>query len=394
MLMRISRMKRTVFLLAICQALLVTGNVVLISTAALLGLGLSARPALATLPVAVYFLAIMLTTIPASFLMQRIGRRLGFALGALIGTVGSGLAAFAVTGRSFALFCAGAGLLGVFNGFGNYYRFAAAEASTDDYRSRAISYVMAGGVVAAFAGANLANWTRNLFEGVEFAGSYMALIGICGFAVVISLLLGLGKPSAEEFADTGRPLLTIASQPDFVVAALGAMLGFGIMVLLMTATPLAMKTHFHTFGETAFVIQWHVLGMFAPAFFTGHLIRRFGVLNIMFAGSLLAGFSVAVNMMGTQVINFWLALVALGVAWNFLFVGGTTLLTETYHPEERAKTQAMNDFLVFTTVTVASLSAGVLLSRFSWRAVNLGVIPAVAVIMVSVLWLKYKRAEA
>jgi len=387
-------MKRTVFLLAICQALLVTGNVVLISTAALLGLGLSARPALATLPVAVYFLAIMLTTIPASFLMQRIGRRLGFALGALIGTVGSGLAAFAVTGRSFALFCAGAGLLGVFNGFGNYYRFAAAEASTDDYRSRAISYVMAGGVVAAFAGANLANWTRNLFEGVEFAGSYMALIGICGFAVVISLLLGLGKPSAEEFADTGRPLLTIASQPDFVVAALGAMLGFGIMVLLMTATPLAMKTHFHTFGETAFVIQWHVLGMFAPAFFTGHLIRRFGVLNIMFAGSLLAGFSVAVNMMGTQVINFWLALVALGVAWNFLFVGGTTLLTETYHPEERAKTQAMNDFLVFTTVTVASLSAGVLLSRFSWRAVNLGVIPAVAVIMVSVLWLKYKRAEA
>ena len=387
-------MKRTVFLLAICQALLVTGNVVLISTAALLGLGLSARPALATLPVAVYFLAIMLTTIPASFLMQRIGRRLGFALGALIGTVGSGLAAFAVTGRSFALFCAGAGLLGVFNGFGNYYRFAAAEASTDDYRSRAISYVMAGGVVAAFAGANLANWTRNLFEGVEFAGSYMALIGICGFAVVISLLLGLGKPSAEEFADTGRPLLTIASQPDFVVAALGAMLGFGIMVLLMTATPLAMKTHFHTFGETAFVIQWHVLGMFAPAFFTGHRIRRFGVLNIMFAGSLLAGFSVAVNMMGTQVINFWLALVALGVAWNFLFVGGTTLLTETYHPEERAKTQAMNDFLVFTTVTVASLSAGVLLSRFSWRAVNLGVIPAVAVIMVSVLWLKYKRAEA
>ncbi len=387
-------MKRNVLLLAICQALLVTGNVVLISTAALVGLGLSPRPAFATLPIALYFLAVMLTTIPASFLMQRIGRKLGFALGAFIGMVGSGLGALAIMGRSFALFCTGAALLGVFNGFGNYYRFAAAEASSDEYRSRAISYVMAGGVVAAFAGSNIANWTHNLLARAEFAGSYVALVGICGLAALISLLLDLGKPTAEEFTDSGRQLSVIAGQPAFVVAALGAMVGYGIMILLMTATPLAMKVHSHSFDETAFVIQWHVLGMFTPSFATGHLIRRFGVLNIMFAGSLLAGLSVAMNMLGTELVNFWLALVALGVAWNFLFVGGTTLLTETYRPEERAKTQAMNDFLVFTVVTVASLSAGVLLSRFSWQAVNLGVIPAVAVIVIAVLRLKYKRAEA
>lgn len=385
------RMKKNVWLLSFCQALMNTGNVLLVATSSLVGYHLAADKALATLPLGLQFLGTMLTTIPASMLMKHVGRRPGFIVGTLLGLGGTVLATWAILHDAFAVFCAGAALFGAFNGFGTYYRFAAADVATDDYRPTAISYVMAGGVIAALVGPNLANWTSGLLASAQFAGSYLALAGLYLASFAVLLFLDIPHPGAHEAHDTGRPLREITMQGTFRVAALAAALGYGVMSLVMTATPLSMHHHAHTFHDTAFVIEWHVLGMFAPSFVTGHLIRRFGVLNIMLTGALLNALCVAVNLTGTDLPHFWAALVLLGVGWNFLFVGGTTLLTETYHIEEKAKTQALNDFLVFTTVTVASLSAGALQYNFGWRTVNLGVLPAIALIVAAVLWLKLKR---
>jgi MFS family permease len=382
-------MKKNVLLLAACQAMFMTGGSLLIATSALVGYRLSPDKALATLPLAMQMLANMLTGIPASLLMQRLGRRAGFLLGSSIGIAGAGLAAYAIVTGSFALFTLGAALSGMFAGFGNYYRFAAADVATADYRSTAISYVLAGGVVAAFIGPNLAHWTSTWLV-APFAGSYLALAGILVLSFGTQLFLDIPRP-ARETRGGGRALGVIARQPVFMVAALGGMLGYGIMALVMTATPLAMHDHHYAFGDTAFVIEWHVLGMFAPSFITGHLIRRFGVLQVMLAGTLLSAACVGINLTGTSLSHFWLALFLLGMGWNFLFIGATTLLTETYAPEEKAKTQALNDFLVFSTVTIAVLSAGTLQHRLGWQAVNYGVVPLIAVIILAVAWLLLRR---
>jgi MFS family permease len=385
-------MKKNVLLLAACQAMLMTGGSLLIATSALVGYRLAPDKALATLPLAMQMLASMLTSIPASLLMQRVGRRAGFLLGSSIGIVGAGLAAYAIVTGSFALFTLGAALSGTFAGFGNYYRFAAADVATADYRSTAISYVLAGGVVAAFIGPNLAHWTSTWLV-APFAGSYLALAGILVLSFGTQLFLDIPRP-ARETRGGGRALSIIVRQPVFMVAALGGMFGYGIMALVMTATPLAMHDHHYAFGDTAFVIEWHVLGMFAPSFFTGHLIRRFGVLQVMLAGGLLSAACVGINLTGTSLSHFWLALFLLGMGWNFLFIGATTLLTETYAPEEKAKTQALNDFLVYSMVTIAVLSAGTLQHRLGWQAVNYGVIPLIAVVVLAVAWLLLRRHTA
>lgn len=391
MLVPMNAMKRNVWLLSGCQALMNTGNSLLIATSALVGYRLAADQSLATLPLALQFLASMLTAVPASFLMKQIGRRAGFVIGTLLGLAGAGLAAWGIVAGNFLYFCFAAALIGAFNGFGTYYRFAAADVADADYRSAAISYVMAGGVVAAFIGPNLASWTSGWLSGIEFAGSYLSLLGIYGLSLVTLLFVRIPRPTATQAHAHGRPLGAIARQPAFIVALAGGALGVGIMALVMTATPLAMHQHAHVFADTAFVIEWHLLGMFAPSFVTGHLIRRFGVLNVMLAGVVLNGACVAINLAGTGVAHFWAALFLLGVGWNFLFVGGTTLLTETYAESEKAKAQALNDFLVFTTITLSSLSAGALQHYFGWRAVNLGVVPLIAAILAAVLWLKRVR---
>jgi len=386
-------MKRNVWLLSFCQALMNTGNVLIATTSALVGYQLAEDKALATLPLGLQFLGSMLTTIPASIYMKHLGRRAGFIAGTLLGLAGTGFSTWAILHGEFFNFCIGAMLFGAFNGFGSYYRFAAADVATEDYRPTAISYVMAGGVVAAVLGANLAQWTEGLLAQAQFAGSYLALAGLYTLSLVTQLFLTIPRPGAHEAHDSGRPLREIAAQGRFVVAVLGAALGYGIMVLVMTATPLAMHAHAHSFGDTAFVIEWHVLGMFAPSFVTGHLIHRFGVLNIMLAGVVLTALCVVLNLSGTSLSHFWGALVALGVGWNFLFVGGTTLLTRVYRVEEKAKTQAVNDFTVFTVITLASLSAGWLHFHLGWRAVNLGVLAPIAVIFAALLWLRLKPRE-
>ena len=388
-------MKRNVGLLATCQALMMTANVLLITTSALVGQRLAAHQelpeSLATLPLAIQFLATMLTTIPASLLMKQLGRRTGFLLGTGMGLAGAALACYAILQQSFVLFVLATALFGINNGFGTYYRFAAADSATPDYRATAISYVMAGGVVAALLGTNLANWTRGLLADAPFAGSYFVLIGLYTLSLAALTFIRIPRLDAWTRQHSGRPLRAIVVQKTFIVAVAAAMLGYGVMSLIMTATPLAMHAHAHNFSSTAFVIEWHVLGMFAPSFFTGHLIRRLGVANVMLTGALLNGLTVAINLTGTSETHFWAALFLLGVGWNFLYVGGTTLLTEVYDEQEKAKVQALNDFLIFTTATGAILTAGVLQHLYGWRVVNLGVLPLIGAMLAAVVWLKRRH---
>jgi len=388
--------RRNVPLLAVCQALMMSGTSLIITTSALVGFALARDKSWATLPLAAQFIATMVTTIPASLLMDRIGRRPGFMLASLFGVCGAVIAAYAIIKGKFLLFTFGTLQVGIFNGFGNYYRFAAADAVQKDMKSRAVSYIMAGGVVAAFVGPNLANLTRGIISTANFAGSYASLACIYILSLMFQAFLKL--PPKQAAADipgalSGRPLKIIAAQPMFIVAVVCGMLGYGVMALAMTATPLAMHHFAHPFTGTSFVIQWHVLGMFGPAFFTGHLIKRFGVLNIMLVGAFLGISCMVINLTGSSISHFWTALLLLGISWNFLFIGATTLLTETYHPEERAKTQALNDFAVFTTVALSSLSAGALQSRYGWQIVNLSLIPMLAIILVCIFWGKNRRAS-
>jgi len=393
-----SALTRNVALLAFCQAFMYSGLSLIVATSALVGYTLAADKSLATLPFASQLLATMLTSIPAAALMSRVGRKLAFQLATVLGMIGGTLCTVAIVQGIFFLFLAGSVFLGMFVGFGNYYRFAAADSVDADNKSRAIGYVMAGGVVAAFVGPNLANLTRDSVGGAAFAGSYASLVGL--YILSLALLVFFRPPRTQtraerEAAGTGRPLPEIAVQPKLVTAVLCGALGYAVMSFVMTATPLAMQSHGHAFSDSSFVIQWHVLGMFAPSFFTGHIIKRIGVLKTMAVGAGAALACVAINLSGQAVGNFWIALTLLGIGWNFLFIGATTLLTETYRSEERFKTQALNDFIVFSTVTVSSLSAGALHHHYGWHLINLGAIPALAVILSALAWLGMReRAES
>ena len=383
-------MKRNVTLLALSQATLITGTSLLLASCALVGMTLTSIKSLATLPLALLFLAQMATTIPASLYMQRVGRRLGFMTSAVFGITGAAIATIGVFKAEFSIFCFGTLFIGVFNGFGQYYRFAAAETAAEEYRSRAISYVLAGGLIAAFAGPNLAKWSRQLLA-TEFAGSYAILIGIYLLALGIAFFLRMPEPGETARATGGRSLGEVARQPAYLVAVASAMVGYGVMNFIMIATPLAMHDYAHPFSDTAFVIQWHVFGMFVPSFFTGQLIRKFGTANIILVGVLLLGLCVGINFTGIAVIHFWSSLIFLGLGWNFMFVGATTLLTETYFLNEKARAQALNDFIVFGTVTLTSFSSGAVQNILGWKTINMAVIPFLILIGLANLWLRRKQ---
>ncbi len=386
--------RRNVPLLAISQALMMSSTSLLLTTTALVGLEMAPDKSWATLPLAVMFIAVMLTSIPAALLMAKIGRKPAFMMATFFGMAGGALATYAIFNQNFWLFVTSGLLVGMFNGFGNYFRFAAADIVEHSLKSKAISAVLLGGVIAAVIGPNLANLTRDSIPEYIFAGSYISIVGLY---ILIFIVLGFLKlPDIKQHEDENnleqaRSLWEIASQPKFIVALLCAMLGYGVMSFVMTATPLAMHANTHSFSDTSFVISWHVLGMYAPSFVTGHLIQRFGVLRIMFIGAIFGLGCVAANLLGNTVTHYWIGLTLLGISWNFLFIGGTTLLTETYKPIERSKTQALNDFVIFTTVTIASLTAGVLQHNYGWETVNLGVIPIIIVIIISIIWLATKQ---
>ena len=385
--------RRNVLFLALCQALFMTATSAIVTTAALIGYSLSDDKALATLPLAVQFIAVMAVTIPASLLMKRIGRRSGFSIGLCIGLVGAGLAIVAIREADFILFCLACLLIGIFNGFGQYYRFAAADTAEEAFKSRAISLVMAGGVIAS-VGPLLANYSKDLLPGDVFAGVYL-LVGILYIASLITLrFVNIPLPNEEERRSGGRPLLQIMRQPLFIVAALGGVVGYMTMSMLMASTPLAMQDVGHNFFDTAQVIQWHVFAMFAPAFFTGHLIRRFGTLTVMFAGTVLLAVCVAVNLAGVNLAHFWIGGIMLGVGWCFLFVGATSLVTETYTPSEKAKTQGANDFIVFGVVACSALLSGVLHELVGWQVMNYAVVPFLTIVLFALFVMVRLRARA
>lgn len=387
------RSRHNVLVLTLSLMVTQVGTSVVAVVTALTGQMLALDKSLATVPLALQFTATMLSTIPASFFMARVGRRVGFTMGQMIGMVAALLSAYAIVEGSFLLFALGGALLGVHNAFWLYYRFAAAESVDEDFRSRAVSYVLAGGVVAAVAGPELAKHTRVLFEPFLFAGCYVAIAILNVVAALLLQLIDIPRPAAGRALGVGRPLLRIMRQPAFVTAALSAMIGYGVMLLVMTATPLAMVACGFSFVDAAFVIQWHAIGMFAPSFVTGHLIRRFGVINIIATGAALDAVCMVINLAGIELVNFWAALVLLGVGWNFMFIGGTTLLTETYEPEEQFKVQAVNDFLIFATVALASFSAGAMQHWIGWAAVNAGMALPILVAFAVVVWLRLVRGR-
>lgn len=382
---------RNVLVLSACQATLQTGGVTLIAITGLAGFALAPEKAFATVPLTCYVIGSALTTFPASMLMKSIGRRAGFQAGTGIGVVGAALCGLAIYLASFWLLCFGMMVMGCYTAFGKYYRFAAADVADSGFRAKAISLTLAGGIVGGFVAPEMAKRTKDLFADHVFLGSYLSLIIVCMIAALLLTRLEIPQLSEKERNEGGRPLREIMRQPVFVVAALAGALSYGIINLFMTSTPLAMHAHDHHFNSAAFVLEWHVLGMYGPSFFTGSLIQRFGVLKVILAGIALLFVSVLCALAGTGVVNFWLALFVLGVGWNFMYVGGSALLTECHTPAERAKTQAANDFMVFVTMAISSMSSGMLLNASGWHAVNYGTIPFLLIALGVTLWLMWLR---
>ncbi|MBP6819783.1 MFS transporter [Ferrovibrio sp. MS7] len=386
--------KRNVFLLAACMALGNSANMLQVTLGGLVGHILVADKAYATLPVTFVVGGTALATIPASMLMNRIGRKPGFMLGCLLAGSGSLLAALGIYLALFPLFCIGAFIFGASNAFTQLYRFAAADISPPHFKSRAISWVMVGGLCAAFLGPEVAKYTREMLSPHLFLASYIAAAILASLVLLVLLFVHLPKATVAEMTEKGRPLVEIVRQPSFIVAAMAGMFAYGVMNLMMTATPLAMQICAHPFAAAATVIQWHVFGMFFPSFFTGNLIARFGTLRIIMAGAALNIICMAIALSGQEVMNFQLALALLGVGWNFMYIGATSLLTEVYRPSERAKTQALNDFLVFGTVALASLGSGKLLYFYGWDSVSMASLPFILMAALAVAWLMLVRRRA
>ena len=386
--------RRNVLLLSISQGLLLTNNTVMIATNGLAGYALAPHKALATIPVTTYVVGAALVTMQISLLMKRLGRKAGFVLGVVLGIVGALICGAAAWIGNFWLLCFGTFIVGGYFAAGQYYRFAAADSAAPDFKSTAISLVLAGGIVGGIIGPETSKIAIDAIEGHRFVGSYLVL-PLFGL-IALLVLRHLDIPPLPESArhDAGRPLRDILRQPAFIVAALAGMIGYGVMNLLMTATPLAMIHHHHPYGEAAFVIEWHIIGMFLPSFFTGRLIKRFGVLQVMTTGVLLNFVCVAVALQGVAVAHFWLALVLLGVGWNFMYIGATTLITEVCTPAERAKTQGANESLIFLTMAGSSALSGFLFTREGWHVMNWGVIPFLTLAGAATLWLLVKRRAA
>jgi len=380
-------------LLSVAQGLFLTNNVTFIAINGLVGLSLAPENWMATLPVMGYVVGGALSTGLVAKSQQRFGRKGSFQLGLLVALLSAALGAFAVLSQSFWLLVTATLVAGYYSANGQLYRFAAAELCKPDYREKAVSLVMAGGLIGAIIGPNLAIQTKNLF-GIPFAGAYVALMGVAVLSmVVMSKIEFPPAPVAKADDAFGRPLGEIMRQPVFFIAALAAAMGYGVMNLLMAATPLAMQVCGIPFEDTAWVLQWHVIGMFAPGFLTGHLIKRFGVLTIMGVGVLLNIGCIAVALSGVDLHQFLLALFMLGVGWNFLFTGSTTLSMQAYTPQEKNRAQAAINFCVFATMAVTSFASGALVTTQGWVWLNWGSLLPVTLTGAGLVWLKIKNVN-
>jgi MFS family permease len=383
-------MNRHLLLLTLCQSLFLTNNVTFIAINGLVGLALAPSAWMATLPVTGYVAGGALAAGLVAKTQRRFGRQRAFQIGVAVGIVACALCAWATVEQNFWGVVAGTLVAGYYNATGALYRFAATELVEPAFKERAISWVMAGGIVGAVAGPNLASLTRSWFV-VAFAGAYAALVAVGIVALVVLAFIRFPPLPEPNPANPGRPLREIARQPVFIVAVMACALGYGVMNLLMAATPIAMQQCSHPFSSAALVLEWHVLGMFVPSFFTGHLIRRFGVLRVMGVGVVLNGVCIAVALSGVDLMQFLVALFALGVGWNFLYVGGTALFTEAYRPEEKTTAQAAMDTAVMATMTISSFSSGALVATQGWTWLNLGSIAPVLLAGAALWWLAAQR---
>jgi MFS family permease len=392
-------LRRNLAVLAICQALFFVANTIMVSTSPLVGLSLAPSPVLATLPLGVQFLGTMSATWPASMLMERLGRRFGLVLGCGFGIASGACGFVAIMQGWFWLFCLGGVLYGVFSAFCQYYRFAAADAADASccgggshagqdpgrLRARAIGWVLAGGTLAAVAGPELAKATRDLFAPVMFAGSQLAVLVVAALAGLILTALDVPVLPRRLRQAAGRSVGELVADPAIRRAFLVALVAYVSMNLLMTATPLAMLGCGYGFDDSATVIQWHVVGMFAPSFVTGHLVARLGPRPVVLAGAATVAACIATALSGQQVVHFALGLMLLGIGWNLMFVGATAMLTSAHAPGEKARVQGLHDLVLFTCVAASATLSGVLQTTVGWQAMNLAVLPGlflVALLMV------------
>ncbi|MCB5176870.1 MFS transporter [Microvirga lenta] len=383
--------RRNALVLAFAQALAGASPAIVVSLGGLVGQNLAENKELATLPVSLINLGLALGTIPAAMMMRRYGRRSAYVLAGLIGVIAGSMAAAGIAVASFGLFCLGTFIAGFWGSYTQSYRFAATDTASEAFKPKAISWVMAGGLAAGIIGPQTVIWTRDMIVTAPFAGAFLgqAVLALLSVAVVSFLR---PAPVTDAPKTGGRPLSEIMSQPRFIVAVVAGLVSYGLMSFIMTAAPLAMIGCGHSVGAAALGIQWHILGMFGPSFFTGNLIGRFGKGRVTAAGLVLIGLAAVIGLSGITVAHFWVTLILLGIGWNFGFIGATALVTDCYRPEERTKVQAANDFLVFGSVAVASFSSGKLLNAGGWDNVNWLVFPPVLVALALLAWQRQAKA--
>ncbi|MGR5192631.1 MFS transporter [Vibrio rotiferianus] len=386
-------MNRNVWLLSLCQALLMTGNILLISVIALIGKQIAPSSSMVTLPVALQFLGLMFATIPASLIMGKLGRRLGFSLGNVIGISGALLATYALSLQNFTLFCASTFLLGIGIGFGTLYRFAAIEVCDESARHRAISISMVGGVLAAVLGPNLAIYSQQWSTDGLYTSAFAVLVVLYVTALVLLQTIRFPAAHISNASVSSDALKDIIRRPNFMIAVFAAMVAYAVMNILMTATPLAMIGCGFDFTRAAGVIEWHVLGMFLPAFFTGRLIELFGAKKMILVGGMLFIACIAINIHGVSIWHFSFGLILLGVGWNFMFIAATSLFSQSYEMKNKSKAQAFNEFFVFSCVTITALLSGWLESTVGWQKLNLYVLPFVLLVMAIFLAKERKAAR-
>ena len=383
-------MNRNLWLLAICQGLFLTNNVTFIAINGLVGLSLAPLGWMATLPVMGYVVGGALSTGIVAHTQKRFGRKTSFQLGLIVAVLSALLCCYAAYSSNFWLLVTATVIAGYYNANAQLYRFAAAELAHASFREKAVSLVMAGGLLGAIAGPNLAVGTRTLTD-VPFAGAYLALAGVALLAMALLAFIHFPPAPAQQTAAGGRPLREIMRQPVFIVAAAAGALGYGVMNLLMAATPIAMQVCGLPFSDAATVLEWHVIGMFAPGFFTGHLIKRFGTLPIMATGLALNVVCVLIALSGVEFQQFLIALFLLGLGWNFLFTASTTLALTAYRPEEKDKAQGALNFCVFAVLALSSLASGVLVTTQGWTLLNLGSLLPLAVTGLALGWLALQQ---
>ncbi|MGY4233294.1 MFS family permease [Bradyrhizobium sp. USDA 4449] len=390
-----ARVRANVVRLAAAQALTGANSAVIFATGSIVGATLAPDMSLATVPLSMYVVGLAAGTLPTGAISRRFGRRWAFVIGTGLGALTGMIGSFAILHASFALFCLATFLGGLYGSVAQSYRFAAADGASSAYRPKAVSWVMAGGVFAGVLGPQLVQWTMNIWSPYLFAFSFLVQAVVALVAMGIVAGVDMPKPAPADLHG-GRPLLTIVTQPRFIAAALCGVIAYPMMNLVMTSAPLAMKICGLSLFDSNFGIQWHIVAMYGPSFFTGTLIARFGAPRIVAAGLLLEAGAAAIGLSGITAMHFWATLIVLGMGWNFSFIGASALVLETHRPQERNKVQAFNDFLVFGMMAIGSFSSGQLLANYGWSAVNMVVFPPVAVGLVALSlasWARRRRAR-